>query len=92
MSLLGDAAIAAAIERLQGWARDGNTIRAEYRFRDFSEAVAFVNRVAEAANRADHHPDICVRYNRVELTLATHSAGGITEKDLAMAEACDRAA
>ena len=55
------------------------------RLADFRAAVAFVNALADAAEEANHHPDILVRYNTVDLTLSTHSAGGLTEKDFALA-------
>ncbi|HVM40797.1 MAG TPA: 4a-hydroxytetrahydrobiopterin dehydratase [Acidimicrobiia bacterium] len=75
-----------------GWAREGDAIRREYDFDGFPAAVRFVNRVADAAEAANHHPDIDIRYNRVALTLSTHSEGGITEKDLALASEADRLA
>jgi 4a-hydroxytetrahydrobiopterin dehydratase len=81
--------------RLAGgeWARDGQAIVREYRLADFAAAIAFVNRIAEVAERADHHPDIHVYgWNRVRLTLSTHSQGGITEADFALADAIDRLA
>jgi 4a-hydroxytetrahydrobiopterin dehydratase len=79
-------------QRLDGsdWRRDGESIVRELSFRDFKEAVAFVNRVAEAAEAANHHPDIAIHgYNKVTLTLSTHSAGGITGADLEMAGRID---
>ncbi len=80
------------VERLQGskWEREGETITRELKFEDFSAAVAFVNRAAEAAEAANHHPDILVHgYNRVRLTLSTHSAGGLTEADFSLARTLD---
>ena len=65
------------------------SIAREYQFPTFPAAVRFVDFVAELAEAADHHPDIDVRYNRVRLTLSTHSAGGVTEKDFALARAID---
>ncbi len=61
----------------------------QFSFPSFRDSIVFVNRVATLADDADHHPDIDVRYDRVTLILSTHSAGGITEKDLALAEAVD---
>lgn len=78
--------------RLQGgsWRREGDAIVRELKFEDFREAIAFVNRVAEAAEAANHHPDITVHgYNRVRLTLSSHSAGGITAADFELAERLD---
>ena len=71
---------------LPEWAvRDGKLVR-EWKFPDFNEAMLFVNRVAAVAERANHHPDIDIRYNRVLLGLVSHDAGGITERDAAMAK------
>lgn len=75
---------------LEGWrlksAPGGvNEIEKPYSFEDFREAMRFVNKVAELADKADHHPDILINYNKVTLTLSTHSAGGLTEKDLDLA-------
>lgn len=64
----------------------GKLVR-EWTFRDFVQAMAFVNRVAELAEQAGHHPDIDIRYNRVTLGLVTHDAGGITQRDADMAAA-----
>ncbi|HXK32984.1 MAG TPA: 4a-hydroxytetrahydrobiopterin dehydratase [Dehalococcoidia bacterium] len=76
---------------LQGWKLDDDEIEKEYRFADFKQAMAFVNRVAELAEQANHHPDIEIKYNRVELSLSTHSEGGLTDKDFALAEQIDAA-
>lgn len=65
-------------------------IRREFKFADFSEAFAFMTRVAMLAEKADHHPDWSNVYNRVSITLTTHDAGGLTEKDIALARAIDR--
>ena len=68
------------------WTREGDEIVREWRFEDFPEAMAFVNRVAEAAERANHHPDILVHgWNKVRLSLTNHSAGRLTEADFEMA-------
>jgi 4a-hydroxytetrahydrobiopterin dehydratase len=77
---------------LQGWSLDGDAIRKQFTFKDFLEAIAFVNRLAPEAERADHHPDILINYKRVTLTYSTHSEGGLTEKDFAGAAAADRLA
>jgi 4a-hydroxytetrahydrobiopterin dehydratase len=73
------------LESLPGWERDGDEIEKRFRFDDFKASMAFVNRVADLAETADHHPDITIKYNRVKLTLSTHSEGGVTEKDFALA-------
>ena len=78
--------------RLAGsaWMREGEAIVREWRLADFAAAVAFVNRVAAEAEAANHHPDILVHgWNRVRLTLSTHSAGGLTDADFALAGRID---
>ena len=85
--LLNEEEVVARLRRLP-WEREGDEIVREWRFEDFNEAVAFVNRVAEVAEEANHHPDILVHgWNKVRLTLTTHDAGNtITDSDRAMAE------
>lgn len=85
MALLDEAGIDAALARLPGWERRGAAITKTYELADFGSAMAFVNRVATAAESANHHPDIDLRWNRVTLTLCTHSEGGLTAKDTALA-------
>lgn len=87
--LLTDDAIAVALEQLPGWHREGDTIRRELRFPTFPAAVAFVDRVAELAEAADHHPDIEIRWRRVILTLTTHASHGLTERDFGLARQLD---
>jgi len=77
---------------LNGWTLDGDAIRKQFTFEDFPQAIAFVNRLAPEAERADHHPDILISYKRVTLTYSTHSEGGLTEKDFAGATTADRLA
>ena len=72
-----------------GWTRRGNSVTKTFEFPTFPEAIAFVNRIAEAAERMDHHPDVDIRYTKVTCSLSTHSAGGITAKDFKLAEAID---
>ena len=79
--------------RLAGssWQREGASIVRDWEFENFERAMTFVNLVADAAEAANHHPDILVHgYNRVRLSLTTHSEGGLTEADFAMAERIDR--
>jgi 4a-hydroxytetrahydrobiopterin dehydratase len=71
----------------EGWAREGDALVREFRFRDFSEAWGFMSRCALAAERMDHHPEWSNVWNRVSVRLTTHDAGGLTEKDTALAEA-----
>jgi 4a-hydroxytetrahydrobiopterin dehydratase len=89
MGLLDDAAIEDGL-RGSAWQRDGDTLVLVTRRRDFRDAMAFVNAVADEAERRNHHPDICVRrYRTVELRLTSHDSGGITQRDLALARAID---
>ncbi|WP_448576259.1 4a-hydroxytetrahydrobiopterin dehydratase [Thermomicrobium sp.] len=85
MARLDDATIASLLQEIPGWERQGDALVRTYTFKNFREAMAFVNRVAELAEEARHHPDITIRYNRVQLLLTTHEAGGITERDIALA-------
>jgi 4a-hydroxytetrahydrobiopterin dehydratase len=90
VSRLDEAGIAAALRQTPGWERAGAEITRTYRFRDFREALAFVNRVGELAERAAHHPDIDIRYHTVTLALTTHDAGGLTANDFDLARSIDR--
>jgi 4a-hydroxytetrahydrobiopterin dehydratase len=90
MALLSDADIEARLAALPQWARDGDAIARELELKDFAAAIALVDRVAAAAEEANHHPDILVHgWNKVRLTLSTHSQGGLTDSDFAMAERID---
>ncbi|MGZ8379086.1 MAG: 4a-hydroxytetrahydrobiopterin dehydratase [Gemmatirosa sp.] len=82
---LSDIAIQRELGRLPGWSRRGEVITKTYQFPAFLAGIAFVTRVAQAAEAADHHPDLDIRYTRVVCTLSTHSAGGITQMDLDLA-------
>ena len=73
----------------KGWKRSENAITKIFKFESFRNAIVFVNRVASLADEMDHHPDIDIRYSTVTLRLTTHSAGGLTEKDLKLAERID---
>jgi len=86
---------AAAIEQLSDWspvAGERDAIRKSYRFKDFNEAFGFMTRVALMADKLDHHPEWFNVYNRVEVTLATHDADGVTELDVKLATFMDAAA
>jgi 4a-hydroxytetrahydrobiopterin dehydratase len=86
---LSDVDVARGIEG-SDWRRDGDAIVRDLEFADFAAAMDYVNRVAEAAEEANHHPDILVHgWNRVRLTLSTHSVGGLTAADLRMRERLD---
>jgi len=81
----------AALQDLPGWTlrEDGLAITRELRFGDFNEALAFMTRVALHAEKADHHPEWFNVYNRVEITLSTHDAGGLSKRDVLMAKFID---
>lgn len=71
------------------WSASGDAVQRTFNFPNFVEAMAFVNRVAELAEQVQHHPDILVRYSKVTLTLSTHDAGGVTDKDFDLAKRID---
>jgi 4a-hydroxytetrahydrobiopterin dehydratase len=77
--------IAENLAQLEGWDGDADQIEKKFEFSTFAAALEFVNRVAALAEAAHHHPDIEIRYNKVRLALSTHSAGGVTGKDFALA-------
>ena len=87
--LLSDEEISSRLDGLE-WKREGEQIVRDWQFKDFAGAIAFVNRVAEAAEQANHHPDIIVHgWNKVRLSLTNHSAGGLTDVDFEMAQKFD---
>ena len=88
--MLSDEQIAERLGALDGWHRDGEAIVREWKLDDFAAAIAFVERVAERAEAANHHPDILLHgWNKVRLTLSTHSAGGLTDADFELARGLD---
>jgi 4a-hydroxytetrahydrobiopterin dehydratase len=92
MTTLDDAQIDERLGSLAGWQRrEGSEIERELRFSDFAAAINFVNRVAELAEAANHHPDIFLHgWNKVRLTLSTHSQGGLTDADFKLASQIDQ--
>ena len=92
MARLTDDDVQKGLAALPGWERDGDAIAKEFKFDGFGDAVTFVVRLAFKAEKADHHPDIDLRYNRVRVALSTHDEGGITAKDLALAAEAEGAA
>jgi 4a-hydroxytetrahydrobiopterin dehydratase len=87
MPVLSDEQIAKAVDGLPGWARDDETLAATFRRKDWRDALAFVNAIGEEAERRNHHPDVCISgYRTVTVRLTTHSEGGITQRDTALAE------
>jgi 4a-hydroxytetrahydrobiopterin dehydratase len=89
MALVTDTEVEAFLEAHPDWVREGDEITRTYLFSDFNHAMGFVTRVALAAEKANHHPDITIRWNKVTLTLSTHSEGGLTTRDLVLADLCD---
>ena len=85
MATLSDEEINAALQDLPGWQLEGGQIARQYRLDGFPGAVAFVVRISYAAEAADHHPDLDIRYDKVRVALSTHSEGGVTAKDLDLA-------
>ena len=90
MAKLTSERVAALDATLPGWSVDGAAIRRTYEFANFIEAMSFVTKVAILSEKANHHPDIDIRWNRVRLLLTTHDAGGLTDKDADLAAAIDR--
>ena len=89
MAKLTEAELKVFLDEMQGWTSLSNAIHREFTFPGFRSAIAFVDRVADLSESAGHHPDIEIHYNRVYLSLSTHDAGGVTEKDLALAAEID---
>ncbi len=90
-TLLDEIGIQKGLEKIPGWERAGNEIRKTFPFKNFAQALAFVNRVGEAAESMDHHPDILIhQYKKVTLTLTTHSAGGLTRMDFDLAQKIEK--
>lgn len=86
---LTEAEVAEFLAQHPRWTRAGEELSRTFELADFRAAMAFVNRVAEAANAADHHPDIDIRYRKVRLALTTHDAGGLTSRDTLLAAQAD---
>ena len=88
---LSEAELNGALEKLSGWTRvDGrDAIQKTYKFDDFEAAFAFMTKVARKAEEMNHHPEWFNVYNRVDITLSTHDAGGVSERDIALAKFID---
>lgn len=89
---LSDLEIRRALGTLPGWTRKGETLAKTYSFARFADGIRFVNKVAELADAMNHHPDIDVRYTNITFALSSHDAGGITQRDLDLAQKIERAA
>jgi 4a-hydroxytetrahydrobiopterin dehydratase len=83
--LLEDEEIQQRLDELGDWEREGDEIQKVFEFDDFTTAIKFVNDVAKLADRYDHHPDIDIRWNKVKLSMSTHSEGGLTSLDFDVA-------
>ncbi len=91
MAILTQDEIINKLSSLPGWEQEGNQISKLFQYKNFAEALAFVNRVGEDAEKMDHHPDIFIySWNKVKITISTHSEGGITNKDFQLAEIIER--
>jgi 4a-hydroxytetrahydrobiopterin dehydratase len=89
MTPLSDAEVGAALEQLSGWAREGDEIVKTFERPSFPAAIAFVVRIGFLAEKANHHPDLDIRWRRVRVALTTHDAGGLTQHDFDLAAAID---
>jgi len=90
MAKLTDDQRDAALKELDDWRHEGDAIVRDLRFKDFGRAMEFVNRVAEVAEEQGHHPEIQIRYNHVVLRLSSHDVGGVTARDVVLAQAINR--
>jgi len=78
------------LSRLSGWRYSNESIIKDYKLKDFQEAMGFVVKIALAAEKMEHHPDMTIEYNRVKIILTTHSEEGVTEKDFSLAEKIEK--
>lgn len=90
MAKLSASEIEASLGEARDWEQQGSAIARTWKFKDFAEAMRFVNAVADLAEAAQHHPDIDIRWNKVTLSLSTHSEGGLTSNDFELAKKIDR--
>lgn len=92
MSALSKTEIQKKLKEMRDWSHAGKAIQRKFAFKSFLPAIAFVNKVAEAAEAAGHHPDITINYNVVGISLSTHSESGVTERDFELAQQIDQLA
>ena len=91
MAVLNETDRKEKLDKLNGWQFQNNSIEKEYTLKDFKSALNFVNKLGEEAEKMDHHPDINIHsYNKVKITLSTHSEGGVTNKDFNLAEKIEK--
>jgi 4a-hydroxytetrahydrobiopterin dehydratase len=91
MAALSAVEINQKLEKMEGWSFSANALHKKYTFQSFLPGIQFVNKIAEAAESAGHHPDITINYNVVSIDLSTHSEGGVTKKDFDLASKIDQA-
>jgi 4a-hydroxytetrahydrobiopterin dehydratase len=89
MAALNDEEIERRLADAEGWERDGDSLRKEFKLDDFKGSVDFVNRITEPAEEMNHHPDLTISWNKVTVSLSTHSEGGITANDFELAARID---
>ena len=89
MALLSDDDIEQRLGDLSGWSREGDAIHKQFKLDDFKDSVEFVNRLTPEAEDMNHHPDLAISWNTVDVTISTHSEGGITENDFELARRID---
>ena len=82
--------ISKELKTLSGWEYRDNAISKRFKFKEFIDGIRFINRIAEIAEAADHHPDILINYTRITFTCSTHTDGGVTEKDIKLAKDIER--
>ncbi|MBZ5514867.1 MAG: 4a-hydroxytetrahydrobiopterin dehydratase [Acidobacteriia bacterium] len=92
MAALSKTEIHEKLKSIQGWDYAGKALHKKYTFKSFLPAIGFVNKIAEAAEKAGHHPDITINYSIVGISLSTHSEGGVTDRDFALAKTIDEIA
>jgi 4a-hydroxytetrahydrobiopterin dehydratase len=92
VAALSKAEIQQKLKAMHDWSHQGKSIHKRYTFKSFMPAIGFVNQIAEAAEKAAHHPDMTINYNVVSVALSTHSEGGVTEKDFELARQIDQIA
>ncbi len=90
MSILSSEEIMQNLKKVDNWSFDTNQIHSEYQFKDFKEALVFINKIGDEAEKMNHHPDMFLHsWNKVKVTISTHSEGGVTEKDFKLAAIID---
>ena len=89
MPLLSDDEVQGRLDGMEGWSREGDAIRKQFQLDDFKGSVDFVNRLTPAAEEMNHHPDLEISWNKVTVSLSTHSEGGLTENDFELAGKID---